>query len=146
MRGYLTEQGSKRIPKTELWALVVAAMRLRLTAHSMASLPTGTEPHADDDGLHAALGRQLDGITGFYEDLAAEVGRPPRRGAAMPDPVEPPADQPVSAALAPCRAPGAFRPDALWVGHHLNNLQAHVADLAGPAEHLARIRRRPWWR
>ncbi len=39
VRGYLTEQGSKRLSKADLWILIMAAMRLRLTAHSMASLP-----------------------------------------------------------------------------------------------------------
>ncbi len=40
LRGYMTEQGTKRFAKSDLWALVTATMRLRLTAHSMASLPT----------------------------------------------------------------------------------------------------------
>ena len=38
IRGYLTEQGSKRIAKQDLWVLVMAAQRIRLTAHSLASL------------------------------------------------------------------------------------------------------------
>jgi hypothetical protein len=95
-------------------------MRLRLTAHSIASLPTRTQLHSDDDDVHAALGRQLGGILGFYEDLAAEVARPPGRHAPMPDRVEPPAAPPVSAAQSPRRVQGAPRADALWVGHHLD--------------------------
>ena len=146
LRGYMTEQGSKRISKSDLWALVTAAMRLRLTGHSMASLPTRAEPHSDDDGLHAALGRQLDGIIEFYQGLAAEVARPPRRHAPMPDPVEPPAGPPARASLSPCRAQDAYRSDALWVGHHLYQLQAHAGDVVAPAERLAMLRRKPWWR
>ena len=145
VRGYLTEQGSKRLPKTDLWTLVVAALRLRLTAHSMASLPTRPQPHADDQGAHAALGRQLDGLTGFYEDLAAEVARPARRSAPLPA-VEPPVIAPALAAMSPCRDDGAYRPDALWVGHHLDHLEQHAGDMVRPAQQLAKLRRRPWWR
>ena len=146
LRGYMTEQGTKRIAKSDLWALVMAAMRLRLTAQSIASLPARAQQHSDDDGVHAALGRQLGGILGFYKDLAAEVTRPPSRHAPMPDPVEPPAAPPLSAALSPRRVRGASRADALWVGHHLDQLEEHAADLVGPAERLPIVRRTPWWR
>jgi uncharacterized membrane protein YccC len=146
IRFYMTEQGSKRMDKSDLWALVLGAMRLRLTAHSMASLPTRAEPHDDEDGLHAVVGRELDGIAGFYEDLAAEVARPPRRDPRLPELAEPPQNSAASAALAPCRAGRAYRSDALWVGHHLDDLQAHASDVVAPAERLAALRRRPWWR
>src|SRR5207237_6248011 len=38
LRGYLAEQGAKRLSKEDLWMLVVATMQLRLTATSLASL------------------------------------------------------------------------------------------------------------
>ncbi|HTX82533.1 MAG TPA: hypothetical protein VME44_10165 [Streptosporangiaceae bacterium] len=53
---------------------------------------------------------------------------------------------PVSATLWPRRVRGAFRADALWVGHHLDQLEEHSADVVGPAERLAIVRRTPWWR
>jgi hypothetical protein len=96
--------------------------------------------------VYAAVGRQLCGILGFYEDLAAEVARPPSRHAPMPDPVQPPAAPLVSAALSPRRVRGASQADALWVGHHLDQLEEHAADVVGPAERLAIVRRTPWWR
>jgi uncharacterized membrane protein YccC len=145
LRGYLTEQGSKRMPKNDLWMLVMAAMRLRLTAHSMASLPTRAEPHADDDGQHAALERQLAGLTGFYQGLAAEVARPARRDVPVPEPVVP-AVRKAAAGRAPCGARGEFRADALWVGHHLDHLELSSAGIVAPAAKLARLRRSPWWR
>jgi uncharacterized membrane protein YccC len=40
LRGYLGEQGAKRISKDDLWGLVMATTRLRLTAYSLASLET----------------------------------------------------------------------------------------------------------
>ena len=38
LRGYLVEQGAKRLSKEDLWTLVVATKQLRLTATSLASL------------------------------------------------------------------------------------------------------------
>ena len=42
VRGFLTEQGSKRLSKEDLWALVNASSRLRLTAYTLAGLRTAT--------------------------------------------------------------------------------------------------------
>ena len=36
LRGLMTEQGTKRVAKEQLWRLVGSTMRLRLTAHSLA--------------------------------------------------------------------------------------------------------------
>jgi uncharacterized membrane protein YccC len=145
IRGYLTEQGSKRLTKTDLWALVMGAMRLRLTAHSMASLPSRTEPHSDDAGLHAGVGRQVAELTSFYEGLAPVVARPSRNGPA-PNPAALPSSRIAAAAIAPCGHAAGYRSDALWVGHHLDHLEAHATALTEPAEQLASLRRRPWWR
>ena len=42
VRGFLTEQGSKKLGKDDLWAMVNAATRLRLTANTLAALrPAG---------------------------------------------------------------------------------------------------------
>ncbi len=50
VRGFLTEQGSKRLSKDDLWALVNSATRLRLTAHTLAGaaagLPTAATPRS----------------------------------------------------------------------------------------------------
>jgi uncharacterized membrane protein YccC len=52
VRGYLAEQGAKRLPKEDLWRLVMGTMRIRLTALSMAGLPgTGAEGGPDAPGL-----------------------------------------------------------------------------------------------
>ena len=146
VRGYLTERGSRRLAKSDLWVLVMAATRLRLTAHSMASLPGSTGPHEDTGGLHSALGRQLAGLSGFYGQLAAQVGRP---AGEAPMPLAsglPPSGIAAAAAISPCGSAAAYRSDALWVGEHLDHLEAHAGDITGPAERLARLRRRPWWR
>ncbi len=145
IRGYLTEQGSKRLSKADLGLLVMAAARLELAAHSMASLPTTPHPHADEGRLHSALRRQTADLAGFYDRLAAEVGKP-ARGKPMPVLVPLPASSVASATVRPCVSQSAYLADGLWVGHQLDHLQAHSADITGPAERLAAIRRRPWWR
>jgi hypothetical protein len=145
VRGYLTEQGSKRLSKEDLWALVMAAMRLRLTAHSMASLPSRTYPHSGDSGLHAAVQRQAAELASFYDGLAAEVARPNRNSPA-PAPITLPASRIAGGPIAACADGTAYRSDALWVGLHLDHLEAHAATVTGPAAQLASLRRRPWWR
>jgi hypothetical protein len=147
IRGYLTEQSSKRLAGTDLWTLVMASTLLRLTAHSMASLPDAPGAHADDAGLHAALGQQLTGLSGFYNRLAAQVARPVGATSQLPIALAlPPSGIAATAARSPCGTKAAYRSDALWVGRHLDHLEAHAADVAGPAERLARMRRTPWWR
>jgi len=150
VRGYLTEQGSKRLSKADLWILIMAAMRLRLTAHSMASLPRQAPAHADDGSLHAALGRQVAGISDIYQWFATQVAKPGQGDrddpGVLPGAISLPASGLASAARSPCGESSAYRSDALWVGHHLDHLQAHVSNVTGPAERLARLRRKPWWR
>ena len=53
LRGYLAEQGAKRLSKDDLWQLVMSSMRLRLTAHSLAGLrgPAPEDGHPDEARL-----------------------------------------------------------------------------------------------
>jgi hypothetical protein len=87
LRGYLVEQGAKRLSKEDLWMLVVAAKQLRLTATSLASLQ-GLEParhlHPSMDRARAALERDMANLAGFYQRVAALVDRPAPREAALP--------------------------------------------------------------
>jgi hypothetical protein len=145
VRGFLTEQGSKRLTKQDLWALVMAPMRLRLTAQAIASLPSRAHPHSDDSGLHAAVERQAAEVTSFYDDLASEVARPSRNGP-PPTPIRLPTSRISGAQIAACADGTAYRSDALWVGHHLDHLEGHAPTVTGPAAQLASLRRRPWWR
>jgi uncharacterized membrane protein YccC len=171
LRGYLTEQGSKRVSKMDLWVLVMAAMRLRLTAHSLASLPLAFGPAGDgsarsdgsavSDGSaggvahgvaghdvagsdHAVLDHQTRQLADFYEQIAVLVGKP-GRPLRSPPAVGPPAR--LAAPVDPCRnGQRHYHPEALWVRHHLESLGAHARDLPEPATRLALVRRRPWWR
>jgi uncharacterized membrane protein YccC len=80
LRGFLAEQGAKHLSKSDLWMLVMATMRLRLTAYSLAGMP---EPaHARQHrypGIAYAKGVLTEAaaeLAAFYERIAVLVGRP----------------------------------------------------------------------
>ena len=80
LRGFLAEQGAKRVSKEELWMLVMASMRLRLTAYSLAGMqaPERLRQHTHRGTAYArtALAHATADLTGFYERVAVLVGRP----------------------------------------------------------------------
>ena len=100
VRGFLTEQGSKRLTKEDLWTLVNASTRLRLTAHSLATLRPAVPAEANGHGPDQEAGRwsacvplqgsadyagapactslrlAAEGLAGFYDAVAGEVSRP----------------------------------------------------------------------
>jgi len=94
VRGFLTEQGSKKVSKEDLWLLLNATTRLRLTANTLAglrpSVPVpGEEPGAaclplegSDEYAGApactALRSAAGNLAGFYDQVADEVSNPPR--------------------------------------------------------------------
>ncbi len=59
VRGFLTEQGSKRLSKEDMWTLVNASSRLRLTAHTLAGLRTA------DAGRRGRLRRRVPAARGL---------------------------------------------------------------------------------
>jgi Fusaric acid resistance protein-like len=80
LRGFLAEQGTKHLSKADLWMLVTATMRLRLTAYSLAGLqgPAST-PHHPHPGMASAkevLTQATAELAAFYERIAVLVGRP----------------------------------------------------------------------
>jgi Fusaric acid resistance protein-like len=145
MRGYLTEQGSKRISKADLWTMAMATTRLRLIANSLASLPGEALPTKRSDSqrkVHALLSKEAGQLSTFYDGVAAEVAKP---GHAEQSPPAVPSFGELSEQQTTDGAPG-FSPEALWVSHHLAHLNSHSAQVAGPAERMARLRRTSWWR
>ncbi len=80
LRGFLAEQGTKRVSKEELWMLVMASMRLRLTAYSLAGMQApehlGQHKHRGTAYARTALAHATADLTGFYERVAVLVGRP----------------------------------------------------------------------
>jgi hypothetical protein len=91
MRGFLTEQGSKKLSKEDLWTMVNASMRLRLTAYTLAGLrPDVTAPGLPPGGACLPLAgsdeygdtpacvtlrSEASSLAGFYDKVAGEVGR-----------------------------------------------------------------------
>jgi len=91
VRGFLTEQGSKKLSKEDLWTMVNASARLRLTAHTLAGLRTAvTAPGLPEGGAClplagsdeygetpacVALRSEAGSLSGFYDQVADEVGR-----------------------------------------------------------------------
>jgi uncharacterized membrane protein YccC len=137
LRGFLAEQGSKRVKKIDLWRLVGGALRLRLTAHALAGLPNAV---AEIDGSRDALSERTLALEGWYDRLATYVGRP-QRGTLEPLTVPVLADL---GGVAP--PPGRRACYAIWVEEHLAHLSEHMGELAESATQLAEVRRRPWWR
>ena len=148
LRGYLAEQGTKRVPKEELWRLVMASVRLRLTANSLAGIRGRGAPEIPTRPSTLTRTGQAAGPRGRPERFlrahrrpgraarprraCAHRGRaarrPRRRGhvqrrghAAPPPPAHP---------LGP-RAPAPPR-RARW-------------RRTAPALHVAQLRRTPWW-
>ncbi len=166
LRLYLAEQGTKRMGKRDLWILVLATTRVRLTAASLAGLcayctPVGPAARAGLDGdaeQVGALRRLAADLADFYQRIAAQLG-PPRHDEAMPVAVPvPPGLGGSAAAGGTGGTPGsdgtgggaaaatAFQPHAVWVREQLQDLGSHARDITAPAEHVAQMRRVPWWR
>jgi len=135
LRGFLTERGSKRVDKPELWRLVGGTLRLRLTAHAVAGLP---REQLAAPAARAALAHRTGTLTGWYERLAELLDRP--RGRQAPA-LEPPSFGAEDAVLA---AYGSHY--GVWLCEHLDHLSEHLAELVRPALRIAELRRAPWWR
>jgi uncharacterized membrane protein YccC len=103
LRGFLAEQGSKRASKEDLWALVTASVRLRLTANTLSGLrhaelaelagPACLPLDGSDEYANAPACGKLrsaaEGLAGFYGQIADELARP-GRNAAVPTLITPP--------------------------------------------------------
>ena len=139
LRLFLSEQGTKRASKHDLWSLVMATLRLRLTAQSLAGLRAYCPPMGEDShhGPVQSLRHLSSELTDFYQSIAILVGPP---GHDPPAPVAAPVLPPDGA------VPPIFGPHPLWVRAHLQDLGQHAGDITVPAEHVAQLRRVPWWR
>jgi uncharacterized membrane protein YccC len=164
LRGFLAEQGSKRVSKQDLWMLVMAATRLRLTAYSLAGLGAPEQvrqhKHRGQGYARGKLAEAAADLTGFYDRVAELVGRP------VPGQVVPPISVPAFTGLngGAARPSGAdvadgtdgpdlvrvitaqHHPHLLWVQEHLQHLSSHAGAITDPASRVAEQRRLPWWR
>jgi len=137
VRGFLAEQGAKRIPKENLWRLSAGALRARLTAHSLAGLP---HPELAPDPMRVMLGDLAAQLAAWYDHLASRLDRTNHGGVPI---LSPPEFQ------LPTTPDGASVPDlswTLWVGEHLRHVTLRLDELVEPAGTVAAQRHRPWWR
>jgi hypothetical protein len=132
LRSYLTEQGSKRVAKDDMWRLVMGTTRLRLTANVLAGLHATPEgvPGSDAIRLRAAE------LALYYERVADEVGPAHADEYVSGDEVGLPMPEEVH----------LHHPHLLWVFEHLEHLRHNAQSIAVPAARFADVRRRPWWR
>ena len=165
VRGFLTEQGSKKLGKDDLWAMVNAATRLRLTANTLASLRPATPvapvapadpaarvvpgsaclPLAGSDGYAGApactsLRLEAAGLAGFYGAIAQEVSRP-APGPTGPTWVKPPLvlapAMPRNGSAADAGAPDGAPPGPELPHPHLLWVQEHLHHLSKDAQSVS---------
>jgi hypothetical protein len=133
LRALMAEQGSKKVPKDQLWRLVGGARRLRLTAESLIGPP---RPETPVDVTGNVLVEESVRLAGQCDGLAALLGRTPgtvaQELASLPA-----ADGPLLNGL------GGY---LLWVRQHLDHVQRDLASLTEPADLVAERRALPWWR
>ena len=135
LRGFLADQGSKRVTKQDLWRLVGGTLRLRLTARTVAELP------GDADAVQSsrdALEHRTVTLESWYQQLADLVGKPNHQPVA---PLEPPSFDTRDIVRG-----GSDSYYGIWLCEHLNHLSEHLGDLVQPAVQVAELRRQPWWR
>ncbi|HEY4450876.1 MAG TPA: FUSC family protein [Solirubrobacteraceae bacterium] len=135
LRGYMAEQGSKRVAPAELWRLVGGSLRLRLTAQAVAELPR--DP-IELRSAREAIDRRTQTLVVWYDDLAALLDRPGGRPAGSLDPPSFGEQDTVDSAS------GSHY--GVWLCEHLDHLAEHLAELVQPALRVAELRRAPWWR
>ncbi len=138
LRGYLTEQGSKRVAKEDVWRLVGAVTRLRLTAQALSELraPVGRP------GLVATrLRARADAIASWYQDLADHLGER-----------EPAKLEPLGASVLTTLGDEELAASDLPRSHSLLAVEQHLRHLVLDQETIlkAAIRmssqqRRAWW-
>lgn len=133
-RSLLSEQSAKRTPKDEVWSLVGGAMKLRLTAASLAAAEPPPRPAAES-ARYRMLQESLE-VAGQCDQLAVELGH---------------VDETVAQELAGLLPePGGHDPSPaprlVWVREHLEHARGVVLSMSEPATIVARVRHTPWWR
>jgi uncharacterized membrane protein YccC len=135
LRVFLAEQGTKRASKEDLWRLVMASTRLRLTAYSVTALRSPGAA-AEPIPYRRELAKEATDLADFYEQVATLVGRPI-------------ANQVLTPLIVPALDgldSGTPHHDLVWIREHLLHLSSHAQSIPEPATHIAEQRRIPWWR
>jgi uncharacterized membrane protein YccC len=133
LRGLLAEQGTKRVPKEDVWRLVGGSMRLRLTAESLADV---SRPENAVDPARNALVQEAARLAGWCDGVAARLGH---ASATV-------ARELASSLGVEAAALSSTQGYLLWVRHHLDHFRHHLGELEEPVAVIADRRALPWWR
>jgi uncharacterized membrane protein YccC len=133
LRGLQAEQGTKRVPKEQVWRLVGGTRRLRLTAQSLSVLPP---PEEAEDRAGQALVEEAIRLAGWCDGVAGQLGRLPATAARELAGVD-------LGVTVPVHIETGY---LLWVRHHLDHVRHHLPDLVEPVRVVAERRGTPWWR
>jgi uncharacterized membrane protein YccC len=133
MRAFLAEQGTKKVPKDQVWRLVSGTKRLRLTALSLTASP---RPKTTPEPAGQFLVEEAVRLAGLCDDLAGRLSRTATT---------------VAQELASLAAPEIASVDGrdeyvLWVREHLVHVKRDLATMVVPATEVFQRRAEPWWR
>ena len=132
LRALLSEQGTKRVPKEDLWRLDGAALRLRLMAYALAR--EVSPQRAQGEGARTVMAESVR-LAGEYDALAARLGR-------NPDTV---AEELAGLDLSGLD-PLVEDRQLVWIRLHLDHLAENVNEIGESARLLADRVASPWWR
>lgn len=132
LRAFLSEQGTKKVPKENLWRLTGGALRLRLVAHVLAG--TALPRREGDAGARHLMAESVR-LAGEYDDLAARLGHTPVTVA-----------QELAGLHLGETEPTTEDAQLTWIHLHLEHLTENLAEIAEPAASVARRASSPWWR
>jgi uncharacterized membrane protein YccC len=132
LRGLLSEQGTRRVSKENVWRLAGAALRLRLMAGALARLASPRRER--DESVRGVLAEAVR-LAGEYDDLSVRLGRNPGTVAQE------------LAALQLGQFDAKTEDDQVtWVRLHLEHLADNLGEIVEPAEAVAERISSPWWR
>jgi uncharacterized membrane protein YccC len=132
LRALLSEQGTKRVPKEDLWRLDGAALRLRLMSYALAREVSPRS--AQGAGVRTVMAESVR-LAGEYDALAARLGH-------NPDTV---AEELAGLDLSGSD-PSVENRQLVWIQLHLDHLAANLEEIAESARLLADRLDSPWWR
>jgi uncharacterized membrane protein YccC len=132
LRGLLSEQGTRRVSKENVWRLAGAALRLRLMASDLARLAS---PRREQDEAVRGVLTEAVRLAGEYDDLSVRLGHNPGTVAQE------------LATLHLSQSDARTEDDQVtWVRLHLEHLADNLAEVVEPAQAVAERMSSPWWR
>jgi uncharacterized membrane protein YccC len=132
LRGLLSEQGTKRVPKEDLWRLEGATLRLRLMAYALAR--EVSPQRVRGEGPRTVMAESVR-LAGEYDTLATRLGHMPGT---------------VAEELAGLDLGASDHSNdngqLVWIRLHLDHLADNLEEIAESARSLADRVDSPWWR